>query len=195
MPYKLVVVFGGKTVERKEVEAERFVIGRSQECDLVIDNLGVSRQHAEIVMEGGVPILKDFVCLPHAHAVFMESTYGDRNHRPLKETVAEFEAIVKRAVERKGNIPFGAGSRMCLGAPFATLIVKLVLSIVLQRFRLQVEPGACIERHGTLTLGAKFGVPVRLHDQDEQFRSSPVTGSIHEMVELPEIGKPAVRAA
>jgi metallo-beta-lactamase family protein len=52
----------------------------------------------------GVPILKDFVCLPHAHAVFMESTYGDRNHRPLKETVAEFEAIVKRAVERKGKL-------------------------------------------------------------------------------------------
>lgn len=59
MPYKLVVVFGGKTVERKEVSADRFVIGRSQDCDLVIDNLGVSRQHAEIVMEGGVPILKD----------------------------------------------------------------------------------------------------------------------------------------
>jgi pSer/pThr/pTyr-binding forkhead associated (FHA) protein len=59
MPYKLVVVFGGKTVERKEVEAERYIIGRSQDCDLLIDNLGVSRQHAEIVLEGGVPILKD----------------------------------------------------------------------------------------------------------------------------------------
>jgi pSer/pThr/pTyr-binding forkhead associated (FHA) protein len=59
MSYKLVVVFGGKTVQRKEVEQERFVIGRSADCDLVIDNLGVSRAHAEIVMEAGVPILKD----------------------------------------------------------------------------------------------------------------------------------------
>lgn len=59
MSYKLVVVFGGKTVERKEVEAERYVIGRSQDCDLVIDNLGISRQHSEIVMEAGVPIIKD----------------------------------------------------------------------------------------------------------------------------------------
>ena len=59
MAYKLVVVFGGKTVQRKEVEQERFVIGRSADCDLVIDNLGVSRAHAEVVMEGGVPILKD----------------------------------------------------------------------------------------------------------------------------------------
>ncbi len=59
MPYKLVVNFGGKTVERREVEAPRYVIGRATECDLVIDNLGVSRQHAEIVLEAGVPILKD----------------------------------------------------------------------------------------------------------------------------------------
>ncbi|HVY60967.1 MAG TPA: FHA domain-containing protein [Planctomycetota bacterium] len=59
MSYKLTVNFGGKTVERREVDAERYVIGRASECDLVIDNLGVSRQHAEIVMEAGVPILKD----------------------------------------------------------------------------------------------------------------------------------------
>jgi pSer/pThr/pTyr-binding forkhead associated (FHA) protein len=57
--YKLQVAFGGKTVERREVDSQRFVIGRSSDCDLVIDNLGVSRQHAEIVIEGGVPILRD----------------------------------------------------------------------------------------------------------------------------------------
>jgi pSer/pThr/pTyr-binding forkhead associated (FHA) protein len=59
MSYKLVVNFGGKTVERREVDAPRYVIGRATECDLVIDNLGVSRQHSEIVIEGGVPVLKD----------------------------------------------------------------------------------------------------------------------------------------
>ncbi len=58
--YKLTVVFGGKTVEKKTVDADRVVIGRSQDCDLVIDNLGVSRQHAEIVREGGgTHVLKD----------------------------------------------------------------------------------------------------------------------------------------
>ena len=33
MPYKLVVNFGGKTVERREVEAERYVIGRAPELN------------------------------------------------------------------------------------------------------------------------------------------------------------------
>lgn len=52
----------------------------------------------------GVPILQDYVCLPHAHAVFMESTYGDRNHRPIGQTIAEFESIVQHAVAAKGKL-------------------------------------------------------------------------------------------
>jgi cytochrome P450 len=92
-------------------------------------------------------------------------------------------------------IPFGGGSRLCVGAPFATQVVKVALSVILPRFRLQVVPGACIERQGTLTLGAAHGVPVTLFDQDEQFTSSPVSGTIHEMVELPAVTLPAIRAA
>jgi metallo-beta-lactamase family protein len=75
----------------------------------------------------GVPILKDFVCLPHAHAVFMESTYGDRDHRPLKETVAEFEAIVQRAVERKGKLlvpTFAVGRAQLLQVLLALMFRK-----------------------------------------------------------------------
>ncbi|GIX14691.1 MAG: hypothetical protein KatS3mg118_2650 [Paracoccaceae bacterium] len=34
----------------------------------------------------------------------MESTYGDRNHRDLDATVAEFEAVLQRAVARGGNV-------------------------------------------------------------------------------------------
>jgi pSer/pThr/pTyr-binding forkhead associated (FHA) protein len=57
--YKLTVAFGGRTIERREVDGEEFSIGRSPECDLVIDNLGVSRRHAEIDMSTGAPVLKD----------------------------------------------------------------------------------------------------------------------------------------
>lgn len=59
MGYRLTVVFGGKTVDRKEVHESRFVIGRSRDADLVIDNLGISRAHAEIVLEKSVPTLRD----------------------------------------------------------------------------------------------------------------------------------------
>ena len=50
------------------------------------------------------PVLRDFETVPEADLVIMESTYGDHNHRPYAETVAEFEAIVEKVVAAKGKI-------------------------------------------------------------------------------------------
>ncbi|CRX37953.1 MBL fold metallo-hydrolase RNA specificity domain-containing protein [Estrella lausannensis] len=50
------------------------------------------------------PILRPFEQLPHADLVFMESTYGNRDHRPYNETIKEFEEIILKAVESKGKI-------------------------------------------------------------------------------------------
>jgi len=94
-----------------------------------------------------------------------------------------------------GYIPFGAGARLCLGAPLATLIIKLTMQQVFRQFRLQVVPGANIRRHGTLSLGARDGVPVVLHPADGAFAASPVVGSIHEMVDLVETPRTTSRAA
>jgi metallo-beta-lactamase family protein len=52
----------------------------------------------------GAPILKDAVGFKTADVVVMESTYGDRDHKPLRETVEEFESIVKSTVERRGKL-------------------------------------------------------------------------------------------
>jgi metallo-beta-lactamase family protein len=52
----------------------------------------------------GAPILRDFEPFRQADLVFLESTYGDRDHRPFVETVEEFVRVVKDAVERRGKI-------------------------------------------------------------------------------------------
>jgi metallo-beta-lactamase family protein len=52
----------------------------------------------------GVPILKDFEPFRQADVVFLESTYGDHNHRPFAETVQEFVRVVKSAVGEGGKI-------------------------------------------------------------------------------------------
>ncbi len=53
----------------------------------------------------GAPILRDATCVRvPAEAVFLESTYGDHDHRPFGETVAEFRQAVRAAVERRGKI-------------------------------------------------------------------------------------------
>jgi pSer/pThr/pTyr-binding forkhead associated (FHA) protein len=57
---KLTLTLSGRTLERFEFnEYERLKIGRSEDCEITIDNLGVSRYHAEIVFKDGFHILRD----------------------------------------------------------------------------------------------------------------------------------------
>lgn len=49
-----------------------------------------------------LPVIRPFETLEKADLVFLESTYGDRDHRPYSDTVAEFEELIKHAV-RKGS--------------------------------------------------------------------------------------------
>ena len=39
-----------------------------------------------------------------ADTLFMESTYGDRDHRPYDESVAEFGEVIQQALKGRGNI-------------------------------------------------------------------------------------------
>lgn len=52
----------------------------------------------------GAAILRDPGRVSGADLVFMESTYGDRDHRPIAETEAEFAQVVAAAVRRRGKI-------------------------------------------------------------------------------------------
>ena len=74
----------------------------------------------------GVPILKDAEGFSAADAVILESTYGDRDHKPFLETVAEFERIVREAIERGGKI---------LIPTFAVGRAQLLIYLLAQMFR------------------------------------------------------------
>lgn len=49
-------------------------------------------------------LLRDPEIVEQADVLLMESTYGDRNHRPMDETLEEFENIITEASENGGNI-------------------------------------------------------------------------------------------
>lgn len=42
--------------------------------------------------------------LEEADALFIESTYGDRNHKGAKESDAELEAVIKETINNEGNV-------------------------------------------------------------------------------------------
>ena len=49
-------------------------------------------------------LLRDPDVLTEADVVMMESTYGDREHRSMQQTLDEFEAVIEAASENGGNI-------------------------------------------------------------------------------------------
>lgn len=78
----------------------------SASVELTVEEAGRRRV---IVFSGDLgpprlPIVRDFDPPPRADLVFLESTYGDRNHRPYEETVDELEGILREMVEARGKI-------------------------------------------------------------------------------------------
>ena len=82
-------------------------------------------------------------------------------------------------------LPFGAGPRMCLGAPLAIMEIKIALAMILKRFKLSVLPHAEINgRIISTMLGPTSEVPMLVLPPDGDFCHVPVNGNIHGMVDL-----------
>jgi metallo-beta-lactamase family protein len=52
----------------------------------------------------GAPLLKDPQPFKEADAVIVESTYGDRNHRPMHDTAVEGREIIAKAIENRAKV-------------------------------------------------------------------------------------------
>jgi metallo-beta-lactamase family protein len=106
----------------------------SASIQLIVDDAGRKKK---IVFSGdlgpkGAPILRDYEPFKQADMVFLESTYGDRDHQPLAETVEEFTGIVKDAVSKGGKM---------LVPTFAVGRAQLLMLLLSQMFRKkQVRP-------------------------------------------------------
>lgn len=83
-----------------------------------------------------------------------------------------------------GYIPFSNGPRRCIGATLALLEIKLMLCLLLPRFRLSLAPGTRVDPVVRATLRPKGGLPMRIHAQDKRFERSAVRGKIHGLVAL-----------
>jgi len=81
-------------------------------------------------------------------------------------------------------LPFSAGPRWCIGKHLAMLMMRVALARIVQRWRFTIVPNARIDRHVSVTMGPKHGMPMILVPQDRKFSSSSVRGNIHEMVDL-----------
>ena len=83
--------------------------------------------------------------------------------------------------------PFSAGPRICIGASFAMMEMKIILAVLLQQIRLEYIPQRQIDRSGLITIKPKYGMPMMVCPQDRQFKQGVggVRGNVREMVKLP----------
>jgi cytochrome P450 len=90
-------------------------------------------------------------------------------------------------------LPFGAGPRMCIGAPLAMAEIRTALIIMLKRFSFQIQPMSTIGGRVISTmLGPVTPIPAMLLPTSSCSSTVPVLGSIHDLVQLPAAARPAV---
>jgi metallo-beta-lactamase family protein len=103
------IAFGVSTPVARGITARFFSAGHmlgSASIELIVRE---ENREKIIVFSGdigpsGLAIIQDAVPARRADVVFLESTYGDRDHRPFQDTLAEFRQIVETAVREKARV-------------------------------------------------------------------------------------------
>lgn len=89
-------------------------------------------------------------------------------------------------------LPFGAGSRRCIGAPLAMVELRTALTVILRRFHFQLLPGSIINGQVVSTmLGPTAAIPARLMSTEQVPEAVPIAGTIRDLVQLPPVPYPA----
>ena len=82
-------------------------------------------------------------------------------------------------------LPFMAGPRRCPGSWFGTDFLKVTLTAILSRFRIELDRNARLDWRFAGTTIPKRCIPVQLVEQDRVVRRQTVAGTIFELVDMP----------
>lgn len=99
---------------------------------------------------------------------YMAELYPD----PLEFRPERFAPDAERKYSAYEYIPFGGGARLCLGQPLAMMEIKVALSMILQKFRLDLVPDQTVKAIFRGSLFPKNGLRVTVQPQDGQVERS-----------------------
>src|SRR6185369_11027298 len=107
----------------------------------------------------GAPLHRDYAAFEKADFVFMESTYGDRDHRSLKETAVETREVLKKAIK--------AGAKVLVPV-FAVGRTQLLLYLLAGAFKRGTLPSFPIYIDSPMAIKATklYGKHVELFDDE-----------------------------
>lgn len=149
-------------IEARFVDAGHLI--GSASIELSVQEGGRRRQ---VVFSGDLgrsdaPLMREPEVFSKADIVIMESTYGDREHKPLDGTVAEFESIVAEAVSRRSKI---------LVPTFAVGRAQLMLYLLALMFRNRVVPTFPVFIDSPMAIEATRICERHLDLYDEEFQA------------------------
>lgn len=112
---------------------------------------------------------------------YVTHRYSTIFDNPLQFIPDRWDSIQPSAYE---YLPFGCGTHSCLGKYFASLEIKVILSIILQRYKLALIPGAIIDRGMRVSMVPKYGLPMQLNHPSDKVKKAAISGNILESVEI-----------
>jgi cytochrome P450 len=91
-----------------------------------------------------------------------------------------FAPDAKAALPKGAYVPFGGGSRTCIGMRFGQLEIRTIATLLLSRFTLTVPDDFKLEIRQMPTISPKNGLPVIVHPRSAQGRPErqPVAGTL-----------------
>lgn len=75
----------------------------------------------------------------------------------------EPERFLAPTFPAQAYLPFGAGTRKCIGAGFAMLELRLILATLARRFHFTLDPTQTVDVSPRVTLAPKHGMRMRVH--------------------------------
>lgn len=104
-----VAAYGGTTTLGAEIAAQWHDAGHILGSASISLDVPVKGRTKRVLFSGDIgPKVRPLLAPPQtpsgADVVVMESTYGDRDHRSMESSVAEFLAAIRRPVARGGNV-------------------------------------------------------------------------------------------
>ncbi len=124
-------------------------------------------------MPAGTELFVSIYHLHHDSATFSEpDVFNPHRWQQIDPSIYEYN-------------PFSAGPRMCIGATFAMMEIKIVLAMLLQSYKAAFIPGTRVDRRWAITMSPRQGLPMHIQAQDKRYNAGGVRGNIREMVRLP----------
>ncbi|QEC47065.1 cytochrome P450 [Baekduia soli] len=106
-----------------------------------------------VTVPGGVPVEYSSWASHHLPDVWDE---------PAAFRPQRFAPEARERLPKGAYVPFGGGSRTCIGMRFGQAEIGIIARRILGRFRLDLEPGYVLRVRQSPTIGPRDGLPVRL---------------------------------